>query len=227
MFGVGFAFYFPQYFWLKEHPLASILMWLFRLELSLPCLCDGRVELRVLGCSVSIGWTTLGHIARAKESAAVQARLMERMADLLNKASENVAKSRQKSEENAQNDAKNDEKATENVKKASKPVYQDAEDDGDGIRAVNVRTPEAREMMQSNIEWYMEHFMQGAKLVVSTDEYVLRSDRSFTLPDYEHRNSLEIGDLVVFGDEENHLKAKITGYQQSPEGERTYFYQAA
>lgn len=227
MFGFGLVYYLPQYFWVKEHPWLSFLTWALNIGIHLPCKCDGRIEVRVLGVSLSMGWTTLGHIRRAREGSDAQREIVAQLAERANKIIAEAMEKAEKSDENGQKDTKIGEKPVETDQKSSKPVYQGAVVDESGIRAVHVRDSAARAMLHSNLEWYMGKFAEGAKLIVSTDDFVNHNDRSFTLPDYEQGNTLEITDVVVFGDEKKHLAARITGYQQSPEGERTYFYQVA
>lgn len=227
MLGFALAYYLPSHFWHPDNPMVQWLLWALQFEVHFEDPRDGKMELRVLGLSLSVGWTTPGYHKDMRNQA-------EKLTDIIGKMGEIVANALAKADENAKNSGENTEKASENVENATKTdeneqkpkkvLYQGIEHDGSGVAQVHVRSKEARLWLTEDMDWYMGEFSRGAKLLVSDDDHVNYNDRSFTLPDYENANIFEINDVIVFGNAKKYLAARISGYQQSPEGERTYFY---
>lgn len=225
MFGFSLSFFSPFFLFNSNCKVCSIIAWLFNARFVLHFPQNLEVGLQLFGVRLQL-------IAKTKkyqqfiEQQGDGSVLMSRLAEIGEELAAAIAKmdeNEQKSTENVGNATENDKIAAEMRKSRGYQTISHA----NGIQSIHIENEMGRNMMQgANGLWIIEQITKDTKLVVSDKDHVDETTRSFTLPGYEYANTLEINDVVIFGNRGEHLKAKITGYAESPEGERMYRYQA-
>lgn len=221
MFGIAFGLFSTTYFASHASFLRRLLAWAFGIGYRQHGQLARDVHLRVLGLEASIHWMSPLAMMRMGEEHNKRLDIVKSLQELARILAENDEKSAQNAQKTAEN-AENSEKIGE---KAAKPVYQKVDRIAEGAATIDIQSTEAREMVSGeNFAWVLDSIDKGVSLIVNDRELVNEIERSFVLPEYDDQQGIGIGSIVLFGDKDSHVRAKVTGYAQTPEGDRVYYY---
>lgn len=215
--------YYPQYTTFWQRLLAWALGWGYREH----SVVARDVYLRVLGVEVIVTWMSPLRLMYINKQRNKAPDTLNNIVEMLKKLAETV-QNEQETTQNAQKEhenTQNNEKIDENSEKRPKPVYQAVGRDIEGVTTLDIRSSDARDMISGeNFQWVLDSIDSGVSLIVNDRSLVDETERSFTLPEYDKQESIEIGSIVLFGNKDSHVRAKVTGYAQTPEGDRIYYY---
>ena len=224
MFGIALGLFTTTYFASHDSFLRRLLAWAFGAGYRRHGQIARDIYLRIVGIEFSIHWMSPRKMLEMTEQRNKRLDIAQNLHELIRVLVENdqkLAENAQKTAENAENSEKIDEKP----EKAAKPVYQRIDRDDEGFVAVDIQSSEARDMVSGeNFAWVLDSIDKGVSLIVNDRELVNEIERSFTLPDYDDQESIGIGSIVLFGSKDSHVRARVTGYAQTPEGDRLYYY---